>query len=116
MQRLPADWGTGYENAWIGVTVENRKHGLPRIDDLRKVPAKVRFLSIEPLLEDLGEIDLSGIHWVIVGGESGHGARPMEPAWVESIKRQCEAAGVAFFFKQWGAGSIRADASLTAAK
>jgi len=99
---LPSDWGDGYENAWLGVTVENRKHGLPRIDDLRKVPAKVRFLSVEPLLEDLGEIDLTGIHWVIVGGESGHGARPMEAAWVENIKRQCEAAGVAFFFKQWG--------------
>ena len=87
---------------WLGVTVENRKHGLPRIEHLRRVPARVRFLSIEPLLEDLGEIDLTGIHWVIVGGESGHGARPLEAAWVENIKRQCEAAGVAFFFKQWG--------------
>lgn len=97
---LPADWSAGYENVWLGVTVENRKHGLPRIDHLRRAPARVRFLSIEPLLEDLGEIDLTGIHWVIVGGESGHGARPLEAAWVESIRRQCEAAGVAFFFKQ----------------
>lgn len=99
---LPPDWGSGYENVWLGVTVENRKHGLPRIEHLRRVPALVRFLSIEPLLEDLGVIDLTGIHWVIVGGESGHGARPMESAWVANIKRQCEAAGVAFFFKQWG--------------
>lgn len=99
---LPTDWGAGYENVWLGVTVENRKHGLPRIEYLRRVPAKVRFLSVEPLIEDLGEIDLTGIHWVIVGGESGHGARPMDAAWVESIKRQCEAMGVALFFKQWG--------------
>lgn len=99
---LPPDWGTGYENVWLGVTVENRKHGLPRIDQLRTIPAKVRFLSVEPLLEDLGDIDLTGIHWVIVGGESGHGARPMEAVWVENIKHQCEAAGVALFFKQWG--------------
>jgi protein gp37 len=99
---LPVDWGDGYENVWLGVTVENRKHGLPRIEHLRRVPAKVRFLSIEPLLEDLGRIDLTGIHWVIVGGESGHGARPMDASWVESIRRQCYTAGVAFFFKQWG--------------
>ena len=90
------------ENVWLGVTVENIKDGLPRIECLRQVPAKVRFLSIEPLLEDLGEIDLAGIHWVIVGGESGAKARKMEPSWVESIKYQCEAKGVAFFFKQWG--------------
>jgi len=70
------------------------------------VPAKLRFLSVEPLLEDLGEIDLTGIHWVIVGGESGHGARPMKAEWVENIKCQCEAAGVAFFFKQWGGRRI----------
>ncbi len=89
-------------NAWLGVSVEDRAYGLPRIDFLRRVPAGVRFLSIEPLLEDLGVFDLSGIHWVIVGGESGHKARPMEAAWVESIKRQTDRAGVAFFFKQWG--------------
>jgi protein gp37 len=87
---------------WWGVSVENRKHGLPRIDHLREAPAAVRFLSIEPLLEDLGTIDLAGISWVIVGGESGHGARPMQPEWVRSIRDQCEAAGVSFFFKQWG--------------
>ena len=87
---------------WWGVSVEDRKYGLPRIDLLRSAPAKVRFLSIEPLLTDLGRINLSGIHWVIVGGESGHGARPMKEAWVQSILDQCEEAGVPFFFKQWG--------------
>jgi protein gp37 len=90
------------ENIWWGVSVEDRKHGLPRVDHLRLAPAKVRFLSIEPLLEDLGEIDLSGITWVIVGGESGPGARPMEREWVTSIRRQCIGQGVPFFFKQWG--------------
>jgi protein gp37 len=84
------------------VSVENRKHGLPRIDHLRAAPARVRFLSIEPLLEDLGEINLEGIHWVIVGGESGAGARPMEKQWVVSLRDQCERAKVPFFFKQWG--------------
>jgi protein gp37 len=87
---------------WWGVSVENRRHGFPRIDDLREAPAAVRFLSIEPLLEDLGEIDLTGIHWVIVGGESGPRSRPMQPGWVESIRDQCASAGVPFFFKQWG--------------
>jgi protein gp37 len=89
-------------NAWIGVTVENRQHGIPRIDQLRKIKAHVRFLSIEPLLEDLGELDLTGIQWVIVGGESGPKARPMKIEWVMNIKRQCERQNVAFFFKQWG--------------
>jgi protein gp37 len=87
---------------WWGVSVENRKHGLPRVGHLRAAPARVRFLSIEPLLEDLGEINLEGIHWVIVGGESGAGARPMEKEWVVSIRNQCEQAKVPFFFKQWG--------------
>ncbi len=87
---------------WWGVSVENRRDGLPRVDDLRAAPVTTRFLSIEPLLEDLGPIDLSGIHWVIVGGESGPGARPLDPAWVISIRDQCQSAGVAFFFKQWG--------------
>lgn len=89
-------------NVWLGVSVENRRNGLPRIDQLRKVDATVRFLSIEPLLEDLGMIDLHRIDWVIVGGESGHQARPMRPEWAESIKRQCDAQRVPFFFKQWG--------------
>jgi protein gp37 len=87
---------------WWGVSVENRDHGLPRIDLLRQSPAMIRFLSVEPLLEDLGAVDLEGINWVIVGGESGPGARPMDAAWVRSIRTQCHAAGVAFFFKQWG--------------
>jgi len=89
-------------NVWLGVSVENRKHGLPRIPILRGINAQVRFLSVEPLLEDLGGIDLSGIHWVIVGGESGKKARPMRPEWVENVKHQCDEADVAFFFKQWG--------------
>jgi protein gp37 len=87
---------------WWGVSVENRKHGLPRIRHLQAAPANVRFLSIEPLLEDLGSLDLTGISWVIVGGESGHGARPMKPEWVTSLRDQCKASRVPFFFKQWG--------------
>lgn len=87
---------------WWGVSVENRKHGLPRVAHLRSAPARVRFLSIEPLLEDLGLIPLSGISWVIVGGESGPGARPMLKEWVLSIRDQCDRAHVPFFFKQWG--------------
>jgi protein gp37 len=90
------------ENAWLGVSVENKRSGVPRIAELVKVDAQVRFLSIEPLLEDVGAIDLSGIHWVIVGGESGHQARRMRPQWVRNVKQQCDAARVAFFFKQWG--------------
>lgn len=103
-ERLPEYFSTKGcpSNIWLGVSVEDRKHGLPRIDHLRKVQAAVRFLSVEPLLEDLRIIDLSDIHWVIVGGESGHKARPMRPEWVDNIHRQADAAGVAFFFKQWG--------------
>lgn len=89
-------------NAWIGVTVEDKLSGLARIDSLRKVEARIRFLSIEPLLEDLGKLNLDGIHWVIVGGESGPKARPMKVEWVENIRQQCEAQKVQFFFKQWG--------------
>jgi protein gp37 len=87
---------------WWGVSVENRSQGLPRIDDLRAAPAAVRFLSVEPLLESLGAIDLTGIDWVIVGGESGFGARPLEESWVLEIRDQCRDANVPFFFKQWG--------------
>ena len=89
-------------NAWLGVSVENKKYGLPRIDELRKIDVHIRFLSIEPLLEDLGELDLTDIHWAIVGGESGPKARSMKPEWVEAIKEQCIEQNVAFFFKQWG--------------
>ena len=89
-------------NVWLGVSVEDRKFGVPRINQLKQVNAAIRFLSIEPLLEHLGTIDLNGIHWVIVGGESGPKARPMMPEWVENIKIQADRIGVAFFFKQWG--------------
>ena len=85
-----------------GVSVEDRKYGLPRIEHLRSIPKITRFLSIEPLLEDLGEINLEGISWVIVGGESGPNARPMQIDWVLSIKEQCRSANIPFFFKQWG--------------
>jgi protein gp37 len=95
-------WMAQLPNVWFGVSVENRKHGLPRVTTLRRIPTAVRFLSVEPLLEDLGPIDLRGIQWVIVGGESGHHARPMREEWVRSLRDQCEKAGVAFFFKQWG--------------
>lgn len=87
---------------WWGVSVENRKHGLPRIAHLRRAPARTRFLSVEPLLEDLGTLDLTGVSWVIVGGESGAGARPLREAWAAGVRDQCAAAGVPFFFKQWG--------------
>jgi len=87
---------------WWGVSVENRRHGLPRIQQLRDAKPAMSFLSIEPLLEGLGTISLRGIDWVIVGGESGPGARPMLPEWVVSIRKQCERAKVPFFFKQWG--------------
>ena len=89
-------------HVWWGVSVENKRQGLPRVDQLRATPVQVRFLSIEPLLEDLGQIDLSGINWVIVGGESGPGARPIDATWVRTIRAQCQEAKVAFFFKQWG--------------
>lgn len=90
------------KNIWLGVTVENKKEGLPRIDRLRNLNASILFLSVEPLLEDLGSIDLKNIDWVIVGGESGNRARPMEESWVLNIKEQCEQQNIAFFFKQWG--------------
>jgi protein gp37 len=89
-------------NAWIGVTVEDRLHGIPRIKYLQEIDARVRFLSVEPLLEDLGVINLQNIHWVIVGGESGPKARKMEPLWAINIKQQCEENKVSFYFKQWG--------------
>ena len=91
-------------NAWLGVSVENVRHGVPRT--IKNVP--VRFLSVEPLLEDIGEIDLTDIHWVIVGGESGAKARIIQESWVENIKAQCEESNTAFFFKQWGHGEAMA--------
>jgi len=89
-------------NTWLGVTVENRRDGLPRIEKLRKLKANIKFISVEPLLENLGNINLKGIDWVIVGGESGVKARPMTQTFVINIKKQCEIQNVAFFFKQWG--------------
>jgi len=90
-------------NVWLGVSVEDKRYGVPRIAHLRKVKAAVRFLSVEPLLEDVGTLDLRGIHWVIVGGESGFKARPMKPEWADRVRTQALAQDVAFFFKQWGA-------------
>ena len=89
------------ENVWMGVSVEDSRV-IHRIADLQSVPAAVRFLSLEPLIGPLNDISLNGIHWVIVGGESGPRARPMKKEWASSILRQCRAAGVPFFFKQWG--------------
>lgn len=89
------------ENIWMGVSVENEKY-IFRIDDLRKTGAKIKFLSIEPLIGPLPKINLKGINWVIVGGESGPGARPLEREWVISVRDQCLRARVPFFFKQWG--------------
>ena len=88
-------------NVWMGVSVESAEYK-SRIDHLRKTGAAVKFLSLEPLIGDLGELNLKNIDWVIVGGESGPGARPMQPEWVRNIKHQCERSRVPFFFKQWG--------------
>ena len=90
------------KNIWWEVSVENKRDGVPRIEQLQDAPAAVRFLSIEPLLEDIGQLNLKGISWVIVGGESGPRSRPLQPEWVRSIQAQCERAKIAFFFKQWG--------------
>ena len=89
-------------NIWWGVSVEDKKYGIPRVGHLQASSARMKFLSIEPLLEDIGEVDLREISWVIVGGESGPGARPMREDWVLSIRNQCRRARVPFFFKQWG--------------
>src|SRR5260370_7639547 len=90
------------EHIWWGDSVENRKYGLPRVEDLQNSDPVMRFLSVEPLLEDLGKFGLGGINWVIVGGESGPGARPLKKEWVVSVRDQCKREGVPFFFKQWG--------------
>lgn len=112
LQMLPHDWSDGYPNVWLGATCENRKSGLRRLEQLREIPAKVRFLSIEPLLEDLGDLTLDGIDWCIVGGESGAGFRPMNRAWVERVIAQCREQSVAVFFKQWGGTSSDAGGCL----
>ena len=95
-------FAAGLKHIWWGVSVEDKKYGVPRIEDLRGANAAMRFLSVEPLLEELGRINLRGIDWVIVGGESGPGARPMEKEWVLALRDQCKRSGVPFFFKQWG--------------
>lgn len=92
------DWAP---NVWMGVSVESQKYA-SRIDDLRRTAARVKFLSLEPLLGPLDNLDLGGIDWVIVGGESGAGARPLQEEWIIDIRNRCQAAGTAFFFKQWG--------------
>jgi protein gp37 len=95
-------FATKSRHVWWGVSVENKRHGLPRIGEIRKTPAAIKFLSIEPLIEYLGPVDLKGIDWVIVGGESGHGARKLEESWVQDLLAQCQSQQVRFFFKQWG--------------
>lgn len=90
------------KHIWWGTSVENKKHGIPRLQRLRSSEAGMKFLSVEPLIEDLGKISFKGIDWVIVGGESGPGARPIERKWVNAIRRQCKNDSVPFFFKQWG--------------
>jgi protein gp37 len=100
-QCLPHDWENGYHNVWLGTSVEDQRV-ISRIAHLTKIPAIVRFLSIEPLLGPIPNLPLEGIDWIIVGGESGPHARPVQPQWVFEMRRQCRAAGVAFFFKQWG--------------
>jgi protein gp37 len=89
------------DNLWLGCTVEDRRV-VDRIDILRTVPARIRFLSVEPMTAALGQVDLSGIHWVITGGESGPKSRPIKAEWVREVRDQCIAAGVAYFHKQWG--------------
>ena len=100
--RSKLEFVASLSHIWWGVSVEDRPHSLPRVDCLRAAPARVRFLSVEPLLEHLGPINLDGIHWVIAGGESGPRARPMNAEWVRDLRDRCHDTGVPFFFKQWG--------------
>lgn len=104
-ERLPDDWGDGYENVWLGVTVEDAEHGYPRIKALRDIPARVRFLSAEPLLEAVPAIPLSGINWVIIGGESGPGFRKMHASWAVNLALSCKTHNIPTWFKQWGGNS-----------
>jgi protein gp37 len=100
---LPPDWGNGWHNVWLGVSTENREEMLRRGKALKAIPAVVHFWSAEPLLEDLGPIPADIMpSWIITGGESGPGARPMHPDWARSLRDQCAAHGMSFFFKQWG--------------
>lgn len=104
----PLSFAAGRQNIWWGVSVEDVKYGLPRVKHLRESSAGLKFLSVEPLLEDIGQPDLKGIDWVIVGGESGNAARPIDLSWVENVRLSCEAAQVPFFFKQWGGRNKKA--------
>jgi len=101
IDNLPADWGDGYDNVWLGVTVENMNDGYPRTDALRGVPAKVKFISVEPLLENLDKVSLTlaGIEWVIV--ESGRGYSPMQKSWLINLLRECKSTNLSVLFKQW---------------
>ncbi|MGA9473297.1 MAG: DUF5131 family protein [Terriglobales bacterium] len=103
---LPADWCEGYTNVWLGVSVDDRKHGFPRLDILRETPAAVRFLSCEPLLEDVSDIDLTGIDWVIVGGESRAGSRVFDVEWARKLRDRCGESHTPFIFKQLGSRAV----------
>lgn len=98
-EHLPPDWGEGYPNVWLGVSIENDRH-VYRADTLRKIPAAVRFISAEPLLGPLPSLNLTGIDWLIVGGESGNIHRDMDHAWARDLRDRCKALGIPFFFKQ----------------
>jgi protein gp37 len=108
---LVSELGCVPPNVWLGTSVESAEY-LGRIASLQATPAAVRFLSLEPLLGPLFGMDLRGIHWVIVGGESGPAHRPIDPVWVRSIRNQCQNAGVPFFFKQWGGRTPKAGGRL----
>lgn len=99
VDHLPADWGEGYPNVWLGVSIENNRF-VHRADTLRRIPAAVRFISAEPVLRPMPSLDLTGIDWLIVGGESGAGFRPMDHAWVRELREKARASRTAFFFKQ----------------
>ncbi|GAB5451854.1 MAG: phage Gp37/Gp68 family protein [Halioglobus sp.] len=100
--RLPGDWGDGYDNVWLGVTYENQEYGQPRITALSRIPARVKFVSAEPLIGNPEEIYLPGMDWVIIGGESGPNYRPMEPDWAYAVWRAADNHDIPVFFKQWG--------------
>ena len=108
---LPADWGSGYENVWLGTTIENNDY-VDRADHLRAVPCKLRFVSYEPACGPLDKLDLTGLHWLIFGGESGHGFRQHDPKWARDIKARCDAGGVTFFYKQGSSLKSGADDTL----
>lgn len=100
--RLPADWGEGWPNVWLGVSAEYRRQFVERVELLRQVPAVMRFVSAEPLLGPQPDLDLDGIGWLIAGGESGEGCRPCHPEWLRELGDQCRSAGVEFWLKQLG--------------